>query len=235
MEWKLNGDKCHLLLTTKEKIKANISNYKIINSDKENLLGVTTDNHLKFDSHIKNLCIRASQKIYALSRVFLYLSLNQRRMIMQSLIMSQFGYFTLIWMNYNPSLNSNINRVHERALRIVYRDKKPTFKEILEKDNSVNVHVENLQVLVTEMYKVQNNCSPEIMNKVFPINEPIYKYNLRNTSNFAARRIKTVRYGSESLSYLGPRLWNILPNEYKKIQSVKDFKAKIMGAWKLPL
>ena len=77
------------------------------------------------------------------------------------------------------------------------------------------------------MYEVQNNCSPEIMNKVFPINEPIYEYDLRNTSDFAARRIKTVRYGSESLSYLGPRLWNILPDECKKIQSVKGFKAKI--------
>ena len=87
--------------------------------------------------------------------------------------------------------------------------------------------MKNLQVLVTEMYKVQNNCSPEIMNKVFPTNEPIYEYDLRNTSNFAARPIKTVRYGSESLSYLGPRLWNILPDEYKKIQCVKDFKAKI--------
>ena len=41
-----------------------------------------------------------------------------------------------------------------------------------------------------------------------------------------ARR-KAVRYGWESLSYLGPRLWNILPDEYKKTQSVKDFKAKI--------
>ena len=83
------------------------------------------------------------------------------------------------------------------------------------------------KVLVTEMYKVQNNCSPELMNKVFPINEPIYEYDLRNTTNFATRRIKTVRYGSESLSYLGLRLWNILLDEYKKIQSVKDFKAKI--------
>ena len=77
------------------------------------------------------------------------------------------------------------------------------------------------------MYEVQNNCSPEIMNKVFPINEPIYEYDLSNTSNFVARRIKTVRYGSESLSYLEPRLWNILPDQYKKIQSVKGFKAKI--------
>ena len=65
------------------------------------------------------------------------------------------------------------------------------------------------------------------MNNVFLINEPIYEYDIRNTSDFAARRIKTVRYGSESLSYLGQRLWNILPDEYKTIQPVKDFKAKI--------
>ena len=77
------------------------------------------------------------------------------------------------------------------------------------------------------MYNVQNNCSPRMINNVFPINEPIYQYDLRKACDFVARRIKTVRYGSESLSYLGPKLWNILPNEYKKIQSVKDFKAKI--------
>ena len=92
-------------------------------------------------------------------------------------------------MNHNRSLNNN-NRIHERAFRIVYGDEKSTFKELLEKDNSVTVHVKNLQVLVTEMYKVQNNCSPEIMNKVFPTNEPIYEYDLRNTSDFAARRIR---------------------------------------------
>ena len=62
--------------------------------------------------------------------------------------------------------------------------------------------------------------------KVFPINEPIYEYDLRNTSDFAARRIKTERDGSESLSYLGPRLWNILPDEFKKLQSVKNFKLR---------
>ena len=77
------------------------------------------------------------------------------------------------------------------------------------------------KVLVTEIYKVQNNCSPELMNKVFPINEPIYEYGLRNTTNFATSRIKTVRYGSESLSYLGLRLWNILLDEYKKSLAAK--------------
>ena len=56
------------------------------------------------------------------------------------------------------------------------------------------------------MYKVQNNFPTEIMNKVFSINEPIYEYDLTNTSIFAARCLKSVRYGSKFLSYLGPRL-----------------------------
>ena len=129
--------------------------------------------------------------------------------------------------NHNRNLNNNINRIHERALIIVYKDKKSILKELLEKDNSLTIHVKNLQLLVMKMYTVQNNRLPEIKIKVFPTNEPIYEYDLRNISDFAARRIKTVRYGSVSLSYLGQRLWNILPDEYKKLKSVKDFKAKI--------
>ena len=92
---KANADKCHLLLSTKEKLKAHISNYTIMNIDKEKLLAVTIDNHLKMEPHIKNLCIKASQKLYILFRVSLYMSLNQRRMIMQSFIISQFGYCPL--------------------------------------------------------------------------------------------------------------------------------------------
>ena len=124
-----------------------------MNSAKQKLLEVTIENHLKFDSHIKNLCSKADQKLYTLSRISSYISLNQRRMIMQSFIMSQFGYCPLIWMNHNRSLNNNINRIHETALRIVYRDKKidfqRTFRERLK--NSVTIHVKNLQVLLTEI------------------------------------------------------------------------------------
>ena len=119
---KANANKCHLLLSTKEKLKANKSNYTIMNSDEEKLLGVTIDNHLKFESHQKNLCSTASQKLYALSRLSLNMSLNQCRMIMQLFIMSL--SLSLIWTNQNRRLNNNINRIHERALRIVYRDKK---------------------------------------------------------------------------------------------------------------
>ena len=47
----------------------------------------------------------------------------------------------MIWMNHSRALNNKINRIHERALRLVYRDKKSTFEELLNKDNSVKFHI----------------------------------------------------------------------------------------------
>ena len=132
---KANADKCHLVLSTKEKLTANISNFIITNSEKEKVLGVTFDNDLKFESHINNLCSKASQKLYALSRMSSYMSLGQHRLIMKSFISSQFRYCPMLWMNHSRALNIKINRIHERALRLVYRDKKSTFEELLNKDN----------------------------------------------------------------------------------------------------
>ena len=43
-----NANKCHFLVSTEEKLKANIPNYIVTNSDKEKLLGVTIGNLLKF-------------------------------------------------------------------------------------------------------------------------------------------------------------------------------------------
>ena len=119
--------------------------------------------------------------------------LNPLRLIMKSFISSQFGYCPMIWMNHSRALNNKINRIHERALRLVYRDKKSTFEELLNKDTSVKFHIKSLQVIVTEMFKVKIKLSPEIMNRVFPVVEPSYM--LRKNCNFVSRRIKTVFNG----------------------------------------
>ena len=63
------------------------------------------------------------------------------------------------------------------------------------------------------------------MNDVFEfIEKPC---SLRTTSRIRSRKIRTKKYGIETPSYLGPKLWNLVPNEYKTIESLEDFKAKI--------
>ena len=52
-------------------------------------------------------------------------------------------------------------------------------------------------------------------------------YSLRTTPHFRSRKIRTTKYGIKTPSYLGPKLWNLVPNEYKTIESLANFKAKI--------
>ena len=63
-------------------------------------------------------------------------------------------------MCHSRTNNRRIDRLHERCLKIIYNDKRSSFKELLEKDSSVSIHERNVQILATEMYKVSNNFSP---------------------------------------------------------------------------
>ena len=58
-------------------------------------------------------------------------------------------------MFHDTAANSRINKIHERALQIVYRDTESSFDELLAKHNSVSVHQRNLQLLMIEIYKTK--------------------------------------------------------------------------------
>ena len=119
---KANADKCHLLVSSDERCTAKIEDFSIKNSTEEKLLGVKFDSNLSFEGHITSLCKKASQKLHALARISHYIDLNKRRNLMKAFITSQFSYCLLIWMFHSRNLNNKINRIHERALRLVYHN-----------------------------------------------------------------------------------------------------------------
>ena len=51
-------------------------------------------------------------------------------------------------------------------------------------------------------------------------------YDLRGNTFLERRRVKSVRYGTESISSLAPKIWEILPNEIKDSDTPQIFKAK---------
>ena len=227
---KANPDKFHLVLSesNKDSYFIQIEEFKIYNSTCEKLLGIKIDNKMSFDEHVVSLCCKATQKLHALSRVARFMSTKQKRVIMKAFIHSQFGYCPLVWMFCNRKLNNRINRIHERALRIVYYDKLSSFEELLLKDNSVSIHIRNIQILALEIYKVVNDISPEIMKQVFQIKKSL-RYPSRNI--FETRNIHTSSYGIESLANLGPKIWSLVPDDIKAIKSFNLFKKNIK-LWK---
>ena len=91
------------------------------------------------------------------------MDLKQRRNITKAFVESQLGYCPLIWMFHSKELNNKVNRIHQKALRITYKDKSSTFQELLEKDNSVSINHRKIQKLAIEMHKVLHGFSPPIL------------------------------------------------------------------------
>ena len=158
---KPNASKCHFFLSPYQHSSINSDGSVIKSSNSEKLLGITIDSDFTFEEHINTLCRKASQKLHALPRISQYLSEHKKRILFKTFIMSQFNYCPLVRMCHSRGLNNKINNIHKRALRIVYQDKKSNLQDLLQKNNSVSIHMKNLQYLATEIYKVKNSLSPE--------------------------------------------------------------------------
>ena len=222
----LNPDKCKLLISKHEKDLSIKINENIIECSKSvKLLGVTIDNMLSFREHILKLCKKVSAKLHALARVSNFISQDKLRLLMKSFIESQFSYCPLIWMFHSRTINNRINRLHERALRLVYKDSQLSFAELLRKDNSFSIHHRNLQKLTVEMYKTHNDLSPSLMKSVFPQRD--IRYDLRNKNTFYSRNVRTVLNGTETISFRGPQIWALVPEDIKSSTTLNEFKAKI--------
>ena len=129
-------------------------------------------------------------------------------------------------MCHSHAKNNKINRLHERCLRIIYNDKVSTFEQLLEKDSSASMCTRNLRFLAIEMFAIVKGLAPTIINDLFPL-KATNNYNLRHKLFFKIPRNETVRNGFETISYLGPNIWKMLPSEMQEYEALFEFKYKV--------
>ena len=225
---KLNSDKCHLLISgfKHQSHWAMVGDYRIWESSHKKLLGVEIDSDLKFNLHVTNICKKANAKLSALARISRLIPLNKRKILFKSFVESQFAYCQLVWMFHDRRLNNKINRFHERALRIVYKDDVSSFEGLLKRDKSVSVHHRNIQSLAIEVYKFTRGISVKLMEDIFisrAYNGPILRTNL----DLEIPPVNTVYKGDDSLRHLGPLIWQIVPENLRNLNSLQSFKEGI--------
>ena len=79
--------------------------------------------------YVSNICLKANRKLSALTRVAKFVPFKTRRILFKAFIESQFKYCQLEWMFHGRKINDKINKVHERALRIIYNDTVTSFTD----------------------------------------------------------------------------------------------------------
>ena len=132
-----------------------------------------------------------------MSRISNQLNDSEKVLLFNAVVKSQFNYCPLVWMFCSRTSNNMINRVHQRALRVILGDDLSDFESLLQKNNrDIRSHHKHIQSLMIEISKIKNELAPAIMDSIFERrNEP---YNLRNFQEVLAEKkelcIMVLRY-----------------------------------------
>ena len=156
------------------------------------------------------------------------MNLSKKKKLVSSFFPSQFNYCPLIWLFHSRIINDKINRFHERCLRLLCGNKSSSFEKLSQQIKSVTLQTRNLQILVTEMFKLCRNISPPIFSEIF--HQRGNNYNLRINSDFVMPDVRSVFHGNESISYLDPKIWDFVPLELTSVaafkKGIKEWKPK---------
>ena len=187
------------------------------------LLEITIDRDLKFYKHVLKLCSKANQKLSAVSRMLKLFSIKKRGTLFKAFVQSQFKYCPIVWMFHGRRTNSKINKLDERALRIVYDDEVSTFYQLLAMDKCFCIYHQNIQRILIEIYNALHD-SGNSLKELF-IRRTSTK-NMRSEPELVIPLVNSVLKGKNSLRYFGSVIWNSLPIETRKDHSILSFVTK---------
>ena len=167
------------------------------------LLGVEMGNKLSFEEHIPALVKKASNQLNAISRIQRFIGFKEKEILLNSFVYSNFNYCPLVWHFCSAKSVKKIEKIQERALRILYNGFSSDFESILNKSGKSTMEVKRLRTLALEVFKTLNNMNPdmrEIIHKsAFTTHRPL---------NLEVHENHTTKYGNEnkSLRCLGPHI-----------------------------
>ena len=107
-----------------ETFNINIGDHIISRNNNLKILWITLDEKLNFNEHIRNICQTSSRQINALRRISKFLNQQCHEKVYKRFIDADFGYCPLVWMLCGKCNLRKIEKLQERAFRIVYRESK---------------------------------------------------------------------------------------------------------------
>ena len=156
-------------------ININVGESDICFVSKIEVLGVSIDDKLNFNDHVKRICAKASAQISALQRLTGLIDLPSRKTIYSSFIAAYFNYCPLVWFFFTSRKSIDmIEKIHERALSFVLRDQVSSNDVLLEKAGYESFRIHAVELLLVEMFKIFDGLSPENLSDVFEKSDNSY-------------------------------------------------------------
>ena len=136
---------------TNERIQISNEDIQIVPSVK--LLGITIDDCLNFNEHMSSICKPTANQLNALVRLKTFLGSNEREVLVNSFVLSNFNYCLLVWFVSSSTSLGKIESLHERALRFLLNDYVSSCEQLLQKSSKASINLRNHRVLCKDLLK----------------------------------------------------------------------------------
>ena len=230
----LNINKTNYMIFTSrgKSYNKNVTNIKIDGNNiqqvnKTKFLGIITEEHLNWVTHISHLCNIIARNVGILQKLRYFVPAYVLKMLYHSLILSHLQYCTLLWANSYYSHLQKLRLLQKKAIRIISN------ADYLAHSSKIFFNMKLLKLddirtfqLGTFMYKLRYNKLPSAIPHMFVTNENIHSHNTRNKNGYLIPNVRT-NCRKFTVSYAGPILWNSFPQKLRQLPSEVLFKRKL--------
>ena len=237
----LNESKCcFMIIGTKSGIKkiSDINLDSIILNDNKiqrvsffKNLGLTFDEVLSWRKHI-NSCISKAMGIFIqFSRYRKFLDKESKKMLCESMVLSQFNYCDIVYMNVDKSIMHKIQKMQNVCLRFIFnlrKKDKVNFDFLRKKLGWLDMYNRRLVHGCTQMYKILNGLAPFYLSDSITLTNELYDISTRSRQNsiWIDKQI-TSKVHRNSFRFFISTIYNKIPENIKSYKSVNSFKTKL--------
>ena len=180
-------------------------------------LGVIIDDRLRWEDHIDSISKKVSRGIVAIKLIKPFVPESILKQIYNALVQPYFDYCFLVWQNCNLTLQSKLQKLQNRAARVITGDSwEICSTDVLSKLNWRPLNQLRLEGMLLFMRKVLKNEVPNSITEQFQIavND---QYNLRSNHTMLMLPKPRTNAMKRSFSYHAAKTWNNLPSELKDL------------------
>ena len=228
----------YMLIGTKERLKKfsnlqiAIGDNKIDRVDSAKYLGVEVDENLNWITHAEKTASKIASKIGILRRLKHIIPNSTLVTVYNSFILPHFDYCDIVWDNTTKTAKENLQKLQNKAARILLGAQKTEHREDLFKtldwlslQNRRNLH----KCII--VYKSTNSLAPQYLCNLFKTNNEIHKYNTRSKQDLHHVR-STLECHNKGFKASSIRLWNTLPLNIRNQENVNTFKSHAISHFK---
>ena len=191
-------------------------------------LGILIDNKLSWKPHIDLISTKISRTIGLIARLRHYIPANTLITLYKSLIQPYLFYGLCSWGQANKTNLSKLLLLQKKALRLIYfANQRESAIPLFLITNILPVTFSYYETVASLMYDVVNQIAPSNICNLFSFVSNVHSYNTRSsTSNDLFTEYSRTNAQCNSLSRVGVRLWNKIPEQLRKLPK-KTFKKRL--------